>query len=83
METETKNENENDKKKENNSEDMTVTKEEEKEEQVIILRPLNMDDMRQAKNQVNICVSLNFEMWVVFIYNFMARVTCFISIYRL
>ncbi|XP_022958601.1 uncharacterized protein LOC111459779 isoform X1 [Cucurbita moschata] len=54
METETKNENENenDKKKENNSEDMTVTKEEEKEEQVIILRPLNMDDMRQAKNQV-------------------------------
>ncbi|KAG6605750.1 ATPase family AAA domain-containing protein 1-A, partial [Cucurbita argyrosperma subsp. sororia] len=52
METKTKNENENDKKKENNSEDMTVTKEEEKEEQVIILRPLNMDDMRQAKNQV-------------------------------
>ncbi|XP_022995379.1 uncharacterized protein LOC111490945 isoform X2 [Cucurbita maxima] len=49
---ENENENENDKKKENDSEDMAVTKEEEKEEQVIILRPLNMDDMRQAKNQV-------------------------------
>lgn len=48
-------ETENEKKeKENNSEEVTGTKEAEKEEQVIILRPLNMDDMRQAKNQVNI-----------------------------
>ncbi|KAF9671201.1 hypothetical protein SADUNF_Sadunf12G0022800 [Salix dunnii] len=34
------------------SEDAADTKEEGKEESVIILRPLNMDDMRQAKNQV-------------------------------
>ncbi|CAK7324826.1 unnamed protein product [Dovyalis caffra] len=34
------------------SEDAANTKEEGKEENVIILRPLNMDDMRQAKNQV-------------------------------
>ncbi|XP_034925648.1 uncharacterized protein [Populus alba] len=34
------------------SEDAAHTKEEGKEESVIILRPLNMDDMRQAKNQV-------------------------------
>ncbi|XP_022922147.1 ribosome biogenesis ATPase RIX7-like isoform X1 [Cucurbita moschata] len=36
----------------NDLENTTVTKEAGKEEQVIILRPLNMDDMRQAKNQV-------------------------------
>ena len=35
------------------SEDAADTKEEGKEESVIILRPLNMDDMRQAKNQVS------------------------------
>ncbi|XP_061952438.1 peroxisomal ATPase PEX1-like isoform X2 [Populus nigra] len=34
------------------SEDAADTTEEGKEESVIILRPLNMDDMRQAKNQV-------------------------------
>ncbi|KAJ6677224.1 AAA ATPASE putative [Salix viminalis] len=34
------------------SEDAADSKEEGKEENVIILRPLNMDDMRQAKNQV-------------------------------
>ncbi|XP_011047746.1 PREDICTED: nuclear valosin-containing protein-like isoform X2 [Populus euphratica] len=34
------------------SEDAADTKEEGKEESMIILRPLNMDDMRQAKNQV-------------------------------
>ncbi|KAI5561979.1 hypothetical protein BDE02_15G024100 [Populus trichocarpa] len=34
------------------SEDAADSKEEGKEESVIILRPLNMDDMRQAKNQV-------------------------------
>ncbi|KAF9667442.1 hypothetical protein SADUNF_Sadunf15G0023500 [Salix dunnii] len=34
------------------SEDAADRKEEGKEENVIILRPLNMDDMRQAKNQV-------------------------------
>lgn len=54
-------ETEKEKKKENNSEEVTGTKEAEKEEQVIILRPLNMDDMRQAKNQVNICIFLNFD----------------------
>jgi hypothetical protein len=36
------------------SEDAADTKEEGKEESVIILRPLNMDDMRQAKNQVSL-----------------------------
>nr|ADN33778.1 ATP binding protein [Cucumis melo subsp. melo] len=54
-ETETKNEtgNENEKKeKENNSEEVTGTKETEQDKQAIILRHLNMDDMRQAKNQV-------------------------------
>ncbi|XWS61256.1 hypothetical protein CRYUN_Cryun07bG0110500 [Craigia yunnanensis] len=34
------------------SEDASETKEENKEERVITLRPLNMEDMRQAKNQV-------------------------------
>ncbi|PON96940.1 Spastin [Trema orientale] len=34
------------------SEDASATKEEDKEEKVIILRALNMEDMRQAKNQV-------------------------------
>lgn len=34
------------------SEDASETKEEAKEERVITLRPLNMEDMRQAKNQV-------------------------------
>ncbi|KAL3834296.1 hypothetical protein ACJIZ3_009032 [Penstemon smallii] len=33
-------------------EDASVSKEETKEEKVISLRPLNMEDMRQAKNQV-------------------------------
>jgi hypothetical protein len=36
------------------SEDAADKKEEGKEESVIILRPLNMDDMRQAKNQVSL-----------------------------
>jgi predicted KAP-like P-loop ATPase len=36
------------------SEDAADTKEEGKQESVIILRPLNMDDMRQAKNQVSL-----------------------------
>ena len=64
-EEETKNEIEIEIEKEtkNDLENTTVTKEAGKEEQVIILRPLNMDDMRQAKNQVNICSCLNFEMW--------------------
>ncbi|XP_010251600.1 PREDICTED: uncharacterized protein LOC104593453 isoform X2 [Nelumbo nucifera] len=35
-----------------NSEEASDTKEEGKEERVITLRPLNMEDMRQAKNQV-------------------------------
>ncbi|KAA3459898.1 spastin [Gossypium australe] len=35
-----------------NSEDASDTKEENEEERVIALRPLNMEDMRQAKNQV-------------------------------
>ncbi|KAF8379621.1 hypothetical protein HHK36_029062 [Tetracentron sinense] len=35
-----------------NLEDTSDTKEESHEERVIILRPLNMEDMRQAKNQV-------------------------------
>ena len=71
-ETETKNEtgNENGKKEnENNSEEVTGTKETEQDKQAIILRHLNMDDMRQAKNQVNIYVSLNIEMQVDFIYS--------------
>ncbi|KAL0318061.1 UNVERIFIED_CONTAM: Spastin [Sesamum angustifolium] len=34
------------------SKDASATKEETKEEKVISLRPLNMEDMRQAKNQV-------------------------------
>ncbi|KDP22199.1 hypothetical protein JCGZ_26030 [Jatropha curcas] len=34
------------------SEDASSAKEEDKEEQLITLRPLNMEDMRQAKNQV-------------------------------
>ncbi|KAJ9139817.1 hypothetical protein P3X46_030515 [Hevea brasiliensis] len=34
------------------SDDASGTKEEDKEERVITLRPLNMEDMRQAKNQV-------------------------------
>ena len=34
------------------SEDASDTKEEAKGEKVIVLRPLNMEDMRQAKNQV-------------------------------
>ncbi|GAV72718.1 AAA domain-containing protein [Cephalotus follicularis] len=34
------------------SEDASDAKEEEKEESIITLRPLNMEDMRQAKNQV-------------------------------
>ncbi|KZV36459.1 hypothetical protein F511_15964 [Dorcoceras hygrometricum] len=34
------------------SEDTSTPKEESKEEEVISLRPLNMEDMRQAKNQV-------------------------------
>lgn len=39
---------------ENNSdsEASTETKETEKQEEPIVLRPLNMEDMRQAKNQV-------------------------------
>lgn len=79
--TEAKVENENEN-KEHNLEDVTDTKGEEKEEQVIILRPVNMDDMRQAKNQVNIFVSLNFGMRVDFIYDFfVAHVASFISIY--
>jgi hypothetical protein len=36
------------------SEDAADKKEEGKEESVIILRPLNMDDMKQAKNQVSL-----------------------------
>ncbi|XVF53495.1 hypothetical protein PTKIN_Ptkin05aG0103700 [Pterospermum kingtungense] len=36
----------------NSSEDASETKEENKEERVITLRPLNMEDLRQAKNQV-------------------------------
>ncbi|KAG4172133.1 hypothetical protein ERO13_A12G254466v2 [Gossypium hirsutum] len=35
-----------------NSEDASDTKDENEEERVIALRPLNMEDMRQAKNQV-------------------------------
>lgn len=34
------------------NEDDSDAKEEDKEERVITLRPLNMEDMRQAKNQV-------------------------------
>ena len=34
------------------SEDASDTREEAKGEKVIVLRPLNMEDMRQAKNQV-------------------------------
>ncbi|PPD97089.1 hypothetical protein GOBAR_DD05877 [Gossypium barbadense] len=34
------------------TEDVTESKEEHKEERVVTLRPLNMEDMRQAKNQV-------------------------------
>ncbi|KAK8587246.1 hypothetical protein V6N13_086240 [Hibiscus sabdariffa] len=34
------------------TEDVSETKDENKEERVITLRPLNMEDMRQAKNQV-------------------------------
>ncbi|KAK6250672.1 hypothetical protein QUC31_008234 [Theobroma cacao] len=34
------------------SEDASETKEEDKEERVITLRPLNLEDLRQAKNQV-------------------------------
>lgn len=34
------------------TEDASETKEEEKEDQEITLRALNMEDMRQAKNQV-------------------------------
>ncbi|PON58241.1 Spastin [Parasponia andersonii] len=34
------------------SEDASATKEEDKEEKIIVLRALNMEDMRQAKNQV-------------------------------
>ena len=34
------------------SEDASDTKEEAKGDKVIVLRPLNMEDMRQAKNQV-------------------------------
>lgn len=34
------------------SEDASSKKEEDKEERVITLRALNMEDMRQAKNQV-------------------------------
>ncbi|KAJ8773222.1 hypothetical protein K2173_028399 [Erythroxylum novogranatense] len=34
------------------TDDTSATKEEDKEEQVITLRPLNMEDLRQAKNQV-------------------------------
>lgn len=37
---------------EKNAEESSDSKEENKEEQVIVLRPLNMEDMRQAKNQV-------------------------------
>jgi len=33
--------------------DKDETKEEDKDDQVITLRPLSMEDMRQAKNQVN------------------------------
>ncbi|EYU19606.1 hypothetical protein MIMGU_mgv1a001750mg [Erythranthe guttata] len=40
------------KQKDESSEDSSVLKEEAKEETVITLRPLNMEDMRQAKNQV-------------------------------
>ncbi|KAF2312211.1 hypothetical protein GH714_028545 [Hevea brasiliensis] len=39
------------------SDDASGTKEEDKEERVIILRPLNMEDMRQAKNQSRSAVS--------------------------
>lgn len=85
-ETETKNEtgNENEKKeKENNSEEVTGTKETEQDKQAIVLRHLNMDDMRQAKNQVNIYVSLNFDMQVDFIYTdfFVGHVGSFFFIF--
>jgi hypothetical protein len=34
------------------SEDASIATEEDKEDQVIPLRPLNMEDMREAKNKV-------------------------------
>lgn len=50
----------------NNSEEAREKKEENKEERVISLRPLNMEDFRQAKNQVipdtlELCVVLLLE----------------------
>lgn len=40
-------------KKQRTAEDASDSKEDIKEERVITLRPLNMDDFREAKNQVN------------------------------
>ena len=44
------------------SEDASDAKEEAKEEKEIVLRPLNMEDMRQAKNQVTTSES-HFSSW--------------------
>lgn len=41
-----------------------------KEERVITLRPLNMEDFRQAKNQVSCCPTTTCYLNMYSIYNF-------------
>lgn len=55
-------------KKQRTAEDASDSKEDIKKERVITLRPLNMDDFREAKNQVNAPGSFFFFFFYIYLF---------------